>query len=312
MAAGHVSLGLLFPGQGSQWDGMLPWLDAGPASQQALAPMQRRLGADWRAHAHDAAWLRRNDVAQCLLTGLGLAAWQVLQPMLPAPAAMAGYSVGELAAFSAAGVFDTDTALQLAGQRAAIMDDGLQGVDTGLLSISGIASAAIERLCQTHDLDLAIRTGADRCLVGGLRSHLVAAERDATLAGATCTLLAVPLASHTRWLAAGVAPLAAALQVTAFAAPHTPLVVGVTGQVERRPSALRDALSAQIASTIRWDRCMETLAERGLRCVLEMGPGSALAKMWNARFPGVQARSVDEFQAPSGISRWVADTLACG
>jgi [acyl-carrier-protein] S-malonyltransferase len=305
-----MSLGLLFPGQASQHAGMLPWLDADAGRCGVLKLLQHELGTDWRRHSADTAWATRNDVAQRLLTGLCLAAWQQLKPLLPAPAVIAGYSVGELAAYSAAGVFDAETAWRLAGQRAAIMDACVQGTATGLLSLSGAAPMLIERLCRAHRLAVAICIGVDRCLVGGLLDNLSAAEREATSAGASCKRLSVPLASHTPLLAAGVAPLAAVLEGTTFAVPHTPLVVGLTGQVLRGAGELRQALAQQMASTLRWDWCMDTLAERGVRCVLEVGPGSALAQMWRARVPDVPARSVDEFQSPAGVARWVADMLS--
>ncbi|MEH3087572.1 MAG: hypothetical protein PGN26_13810 [Xylophilus ampelinus] len=54
---------------------------------------------------------------------------------------------------------------------------------------------------------------------------------------------------------------------------------------------------------------MQTLAERGARCVLEVGPGAALARMWRARYPAVPARSVDEFGSRDAVLRWVRRTL---
>jgi [acyl-carrier-protein] S-malonyltransferase len=305
-----VSLGLLFCGQGNQHAEMLPWLGGDPEPSTALSLLQSELGSDWRQCLNDPAWAARNDVAQCLLTGAALAAWQQLQPLLPAPSVVAGYSVGELAAYSAAGVFDTAAAMRLARQRAAIMDACVPGVDTGLLSLTGASPTLIEGLCQAHGLAVAIRTGADRCLVGGLRHALLAAEREATQAGAACNLLSVPLASHTPWLAAGVTPLATALQAIAFAVPHTPLVIGPTGDVVRHVSDLRRALAQQIATTVLWDRCMDTMAERGVRCVLEVGPGSALSRLWQARHPDIPARSIDEFEQPAGVARWVAQRAA--
>ncbi len=305
-----MSLGLLFSGQGTQHAAMLPWLEDGADASTALALLTGRLGADWRAQLDDPAWSTRNDIAQPLLTGVCLAAWEQLAPLLPAPRVIAGYSVGELAAFSAAGVFDTAAAMALAAERARIMDDCVRDVHTGLLSVTGAAPMAIARLCEQHGLTVAIRTGADRAILGGVDEALLAAERDATASGTSCQRLAVALASHTPWLEAGVEPLAAVIEAMPFRAPHTALVCNLTGSTVLGEAGLREALSRQIAATVQWDRCMDTVAERGVRCVLEIGPGSALARLWNSRHASIPARSLDEFQHARGAARWVATTLA--
>lgn len=54
---------------------------------------------------------------------------------------------------------------------------------------------------------------------------------------------------------------------------------------------------------------MDALHERQVRCVLEVGPGSALARLWNERFPETPARSVDEFRAASAVADWVMRNL---
>jgi [acyl-carrier-protein] S-malonyltransferase len=43
--------------------------------------------------------------------------------------------------------------------------------------------------------------------------------------------------------------------------------------------------------------------------VLEIGPGSALASMWNKRYPEVPARSVDEFRSERSVREWVSARL---
>ena len=102
-----MSLALLFSGQGLQQAGMLPWLDTQAEAADLLRQMAARLGSDWRQRLSEPAWAERNDVAQVLVTACGLAAWQVLRARgLPEPVVCAGYSVGEVAAYSAAGVFD--------------------------------------------------------------------------------------------------------------------------------------------------------------------------------------------------------------
>lgn len=315
-----MSLALLFPGQGSQAPGMLSWLDAdgrGDPTDAAdevddtpLASMAAILGADWRARlADDPGWSARNAVAQPLVTGVCLAAWAHLAPLLPAPTVVAGYSVGELAAFSAAGVFGPATALALAVQRAAVMDGCAAASGTGLLFVGDARSGLVDSLCQRHDLAVAIRIDPARAVLGGLRGGLARAAKDAAAAGAHADLLPIAVASHTRWLAEAVAPFAAALAAAPFAAPTSRLICNFDGTGRRSPNDLRQALAGQLAAPVPWDRCMDAVAERRVRCVLEVGPGNALSRWWNARHPGVAARSVDDFHAPEAVADWVTRTL---
>ncbi len=305
-----MSLGLLFSGQGSQHADMLGWL-LGPADAPVPQPLlSAALGPDWRHRLVDDAWRRRNGVAQPLVTGLALAAWQSLQPDLPTPAVIAGYSVGELAACAAAGVLDAPQAMALAATRARLMDRAVAGLDTGLVSVDGLAPDAMRTLCHDHELMPALQLGPRHQILGGLRADLEAAARAAAKAGARCQLLAIGIASHTPWLRSAVAPWRAALEATALQPARCPLVCNRDAVLRRDPAGLRQALAEQIAHTVPWDRCLDALAERGVRCVLEIGPGDALSRMWAARHAGVPVRSVDQFQHRQGILDWVRRQLA--
>jgi [acyl-carrier-protein] S-malonyltransferase len=68
----------------------------------------------------------------------------------------------------------------------------------------------------------------------------------------------------------------------------------------------RQALAAQITTPVRWDECMEGTRSRRPGCVLEIGPGQAPARLWNARHPEIPARSCDEFRSAAGIAKGVA------
>jgi [acyl-carrier-protein] S-malonyltransferase len=303
-----VSLAVLFPGQGTQHPGMLPWLDA--AGAEALMPLVDALGADWRARLDDPTWTQRNDVAQPLITGLCIVAWRVLGELLPAPAVVAGYSVGELAAFHAAGVFSARDAMTLAQRRAELMDASTHGVVTGLLALADASPGLVDELCRAHDLAVAIRFARDRVVVGGARSALAAAAVDALRAGATTTPLGLAIASHTPWMADAVEPFGTVLARVAFERPQIALIADHEAGLLWDADDLKRALALQLATTIRWDECMSAVAERGTTCVLEMGPGASLSRLWNARYPEVPARSVDEFSTPAAIAAWVANALA--
>src|SRR5690606_33900383 len=110
-------------------------------------------------------------------------------------------------------------------------------------------------------------------------------------------------------MADAVAPMAAILALTPFATPNIDLVVGATGQVEHSVDRLRRALSQQIAHTVLWDQCLESIQERGITCVLEIGPGNSLSRQWAVRFPGIPVRSIDEFRKLEGVVDWVRSVL---
>lgn len=301
-----MGLALLFPGQGSQHPQMLPWLDAAPGAAATLAALGRRIGPDWRQRL-DTPWLHTNAVAQPLLTGLGIATWQALQAQLPAPVAVAGYSVGELAAFCVAGAFDAATALDLATARAEAMNAAAAGQEGGLLSVQGPQAADLA--LGSAGLALAIRIGPERVLVGGPAAALDDAATTWRAAGLRCTRLPIAVASHTPWMADAARAFGERLAGVALRPPHTALVCDHTGTASRQPAALTAALAAQIAATVRWDDCMDSLAERGVRCVLEVGPGSALAAMWRERHPAIPVRSADEFHSAQGLVDWVGRQL---
>lgn len=302
-----MSLALLFPGQGAQHPQMLPWLHAQPEAAPLLAALSRHLGPAWRERLDEPGWLHANAVAQPLLTGIGLAAWRVLAGRLPPPVAVAGYSVGELAAFAAAGVFDADTALQLADARAAAMSDSVAGRDTGLLAVQGPHALRLAEAAEA--LSIAIRIGDERVIVGGAAAALDAQADRWSAAGLRCTRLPIAIASHTPAMAAAAAAVARHLATLDLRPARAAVVCNSTGTASRNPAALAAALAGQIASTVRWDDCMDSLAERQVRCVLEVGPGSALAAMWRERHPQIPVRSVDEFRSPEGVVQWVQGQL---
>ena len=291
---------LVFSGQGMQHAGMLPWL----ARDEAVQAVEATLGADWRERLADPAWAGRNAHAQVLLTGLALAAWHQLAPLLPPPAVVAGYSVGELPAFSAAGVMDAPTALALARERAACMDAAAAAADTGLLAVTGLSPDALAALRARFDLDEAIRNGPDSVVLGGLRAALDEAQPAAEGQGARCTRLHVALASHTRWMRPAADAFKNVLDGVALQRPRVPLLSNALGRV-RDAAQAREALSTQIAATVRWDECMDAVLAQRVDAVLEVGPGQALARLWQQRFADVPARSADEFRSAAAVAKWL-------
>jgi len=300
-----MSVALLFPGQGTQHAAMLPWLERCDDAAPALARLARALGTNWRARVADTAWSQSNAVAQVLLTGVSVAAWQAVRGGLPRVVAVAGYSVGELASCVAAGLLDPDDVLGLAAQRAAAMDACAPEGSAGLLALTDVDAGDVAAACAHWGLDVAIRTGERRCVVGGPRAALAEAAAALAARGATATLLGVRVPAHTPALRAAVPALAQALAGARWHAPCVAWVAGVTGAVVRDVAEVRRLLADQVAATIHWDACMDTVAERRPGAVLEVGPGTTLARLWRERHPAIPARSCDEFGSAREMLDWV-------
>jgi [acyl-carrier-protein] S-malonyltransferase len=297
-----MTLALMFPGQGVQHADMLAWVDHEPLAQPALAALAACLGSDWRDRLADPAWATSNRQAQPLLTGLSLAAWACLAPHLPRPDAVLGYSVGELPAAAAAGAFDVAEALDLAARRAAAMDAASGDEPAGLIAVHGPVD-------MRFGLNLAIDLAPDRAILGGTLAAIAAATPALVARGAEVKPLAVRVASHTPRMAPAVTRFTAEVALRPWRPLASTFVANLDGAGLRRPDTLKHALAEQIAHTVQWQRALATLAERRPHCVLEVGPGTTLSRLWAASHPDVPVRSVDEFRSAQAVLAWVRHAL---
>ena len=304
-----MSYAVLFTGQASQHVGMLPWLESSPRAAVALRAMELRTGAQWRTRLQDPVDRSNNAFAQCLVTGTSLAAWQTLRALLSqGPAVVAGYSVGELAAFCAAGIYDAGTALVLAAMRAHWMDQAAaQGPAGGLLSVSGMAPAKVMSYCSA--LQCAIWIDNDQAIFGADNVALEQAALRLATYGALCKRLDIEVASHTAAMEPAAIGFANVLAQQVWKVAACTVVTNASGIGSRKPEALRTALAQQISHTVQWAACMDAVRERGVHCVIEIGAGHALSDRWNRRHPGIPARSLEDFKDPQGAASWILERV---
>jgi [acyl-carrier-protein] S-malonyltransferase len=190
----------------------------------------------------------------------------------------------------------------LAQDRAALMEAAVRGSDTGMLAISAVAEAEVLAACP--GLECAIRIDPDNNVFGGQRDALVAAER-ALQHRAQFKRICVALASHTSWMRSAAQAFLPLVEAATLRAPECPIALNATGSTSRNARVLGPALAAQIGQCVEWGACMGAVAERMPDCVIEIGGGNALARMWAARHPRVPVRSLDEFRTVEGAAAWI-------
>jgi [acyl-carrier-protein] S-malonyltransferase len=303
-------LAVLCPGQGAQHAAMLELAASSEAGAGVLREAAAVLGDDpVRLARGGGAALFSGAVAQPLICAAELGTWAALRGVLPPPRLFAGYSLGELGAHGCAGALTARDTLALAARRAALMD-GASAVPGGLLAVRGLPLARLEALAAAAGAELAIVNGPDHAVAGGRLAALEELERLASAAGAT-TLQRLPIgvAAHTSLLAAAVEPFAAALAASPLTDPPVQVLAGASGQPVRSRRAAIQALSSQVASRLEWARCLQAAAEMGCSVFIELGPGSALARMAAELVPGASVRSVEDFRSAAGVAAWVQQAL---
>lgn len=306
-----MTIAILCSGQGGQHAGMFALTADLPEAAPLFAHAAALLGADpreWVRDADDEA-LRENFAAQLVCTLQAVAAMTRLDALLPRRRCVAGYSVGELAAWSVAGLVKARDALDLVAARARAMDAASDG-DARMLFVRGLARDAVDASCAAHGAAVAIVNPGGAYVLAGPRAALDALAADARARGAArVTPVCVRVASHTRWLDAAVPRFRAALagaRIARAPAPGTRLLSGIDGAPVLDVAAGADKLARQIAEPLDWAACVAGCVEAGARAFVELGPGRALAEMAAAAFPALPARSLADFRSWDGVRAWLS------
>lgn len=278
-----------------------------PRAAPILAEASALLGQDIRTFLQtaDDATLFANRTSQILCVARGLAANACLT--LPTPFTVAGYSVGEMTAWGAAGIWSPEQALQLTAVRAEAMDAASGGGD-GLGFIRGLTHDRVKALVARFDCAIAIVNPSLVFVIGGERSDVERCCTEAMAQGAIAARpIAVHIASHTPRLSKAVAPFRAALDASQPTRPSRGrTLIGAADAAIVNGAGGIAGLANQVDTTIDWAATLEAIVERGGIRFLELGPGSALADMVRATYPQIDARAVDDFRSLAGIEGWIA------
>ena len=303
-------IAILCSGQGRQHAGMFSLTGDAPEAGALFAHATTLLGGDPRSWVRSAGEdaLHQNRTAQLLCTLQALSAAAVLADLLPQRLCIAGYSVGEMAAWSIAGLIAEAEVLNLVTQRAEAMDASSKS-EQGMLFVRGLPRAAIDELCACREAAIAIVDPGDAWVLGGQRSALDAIAIEAVHRGASRVVpIAVRVASHT-YLMADASPVfrrsLAAVRIQGATRAGTRLFSGIDATAVFDTFAGLDKLALQISHPVQWASCLASCVEAGARAFFELGPGHALADMAAGCYPGMTARSFDDFRTLQGVRAWL-------
>ncbi|MEI7419504.1 MAG: ACP S-malonyltransferase, partial [Actinomycetes bacterium] len=236
--------------------------------------------------------IRDTAIAQPLIVATSIATANLLD--LSNVSGVAGHSVGEVAASQIAGIINQNQAMQLVNLRAQAMAKAAASSEkTGMAAIlGGDVETVIARLTELG-LTPANYNGAGQIVAAGSAEaiqQLVAEGPE----GSKVIPLSVAGAFHTSYMQPAVSELAEFVATLSVNDPSKTLWSNQAGQVVTSGTEFLNLLVGQVASSVRWDLCMEAMVNAGVTAVIEVSPAGTLAGLAKRGMSGVEIVALKE------------------
>jgi [acyl-carrier-protein] S-malonyltransferase len=280
-----MKIAFVFPGQGSQSVGMLASFAGHAVVDDVLGRASAALGQDLAKLIAEGPAEELNltvNTQPCMLVaGYALfAAWRAAGG--PLPAVMAGHSLGEYTALTAAGSLSLEDAVQLVRFRAQAMQEAVPVGVGAMAAILGLDDAQVRAACAEAaqgEVVEAVNFNAPAQVV--IAGHKAAVERACLKAkerGAK-RAVALPVSApfHSSLLAPARERLRERLAHVPIAPPAVPVIHNIDVATHADADEIRDALARQAAGPVRWSETIARMAAEGVTHVVECGPGRVLA-----------------------------------
>lgn len=290
---------IVAPGQGAQTPGFLtPWLED-PTFAARIDWLSAVAGLDLAHYGTtaDEATIRDTKIAQPLLVGSALVTTLQLYPH-PADAyrglgAVSGHSVGEITAAVGARVITAEQAMVLVRERGRAMAEAAAVTPTGMTAVLGGDREEVLAALTQHGLTPANDNGPGQIVAAGTTEQL-AAFAEAAPRGARLRSLSVAGAFHSPHMAPAVDHVAALARSVSTHDPRTRFISNTDGTVVHDGREVLRRIVGQIARPVRWDLCLETMADIGITGFLEIPPAGTLTGIAK-RFFRDRGMSVETF-----------------
>ena len=296
-------IAVIFPGQGSRAGNMTAELaEIYPQINDTFAEASEALGEDLWAICQDEERLNQTQYTQPALLTASIAIWRILQDKIDnVPCYLAGHSLGEYSALCAAGVLSLADAVRLVHERGQLMQQAVEGIDTGMAAVLGLEDNRVETLCEqaTEHVDGAIVGAANfnspgQVVVSGNAVGVNAVIDKVQNTGKKAIALKVSVPSHCALMKPASSALAEALAAIKFDQATIPVIQNRHARVEAGIQGIKAALTEQLSEPVLWSQTMQELADKQINILIECGSGNVLSNLAKRQANPIASYPVDK------------------
>ncbi|MNN10938.1 Malonyl CoA-acyl carrier protein transacylase [compost metagenome] len=296
-------LAVLFPGQGSQYNGMMKEdYDRHPTVKETFEEASDSLGYDMAALCFTGGeeQLAKSELTQPALLTAGVASFRLfVQQTQIRPAMAAGHSLGEYTALTCAGVLKFADALRLVRERGRLMMEASALGNGRMLAVSGIqADQAVQMIQEIENLEqrpaIACFNSSQQIVVSGTNDAVTAAEELLKANGVKLSELKVSGAFHSPLMAAAANELEDLLRGCEFGEFDFPVI----SNIEAKPYGTQQEdivrnLKRQMTESVRWQQTMTSLLRHSIDAAVELAPRKTLTRLFKTDYPSFPVYSLE-------------------
>jgi len=301
-------IAFVFSGQGAQYSGMGLELYEKSSAAKEIFDMadSARPGTSAQCFSGTEEELSVTENTQPCLFSVELAAAKALAEAGIKPDMVAGFSLGEVAALTFAGAFESDKAgFEFVCKRAKAMQNAAEENSGAMAAVLKLSNEQVEKICADFSNMYPVNYNCPGQLtVAGDRAEMEAFTQKVAEAGGKVVVLKVSGGFHSPFMHKAAESLKDTLKEFSVAAPQIPVYANVNAQPYGENAA--EMLAKQVESPVRWQETIEQMAKDGADTFIEVGPGKTLCGLIKKTIKGVKALNV---QDSAGLDKAIQEVL---
>lgn len=271
----------IFPGQGAQYVGMAKdFYDTFPVCREIFEMASKAGGLDVAALCFEENEnINITEYTQIAMLTAEVAMLKAVEEKGVHADVTAGLSLGEYGALAVSGVMELEDIFKLVRKRGIFMQEA---VPTGgaMTAVLGLDTTVIERICEETEGQVSIANyncPGQIVITGEEKAVAKAAEKLGEAGAKRCVPLKVSGPFHSPMLAGAGEKLGAELKAVELHHIKVPYLANVTGDYVSDKAQVKELLTKQVASSVKWQQSVERMIADGVDTFVEIGPGKTLS-----------------------------------